>query len=515
MLRDEAFHFTRIGTFLERADNTARMLDRASARPRPGADATAVPDPYEWSVLLRALSAFEVYRRVYRDVITPYQVAQMLILRDDMPRSLLRCCKEVYHNLRSVANEQSQETERRAGELHAMLHFTPHGGHHRGGPAALSRAIPGAPARSRRSHRVGLPRPSGGGLNACSCTFDTKRSTATSGRSSTASQSLHLTPRRDPWQRAITWNILRPGTPPRAGRCPRQHLAPADHRGAASRDSHRGARGGRNGGHRQPSGRWTAVAARLSSHPPRSPRRPTRSRHSRGALRATSVSRDARADALAEAVYRAVRYKPGTSDVKDTAAAALSSGEGVCQDHAHVYIACRRAVGMPARYVSGYLYTGDTERGREPRLGRRVARRPTSGGRAWTSPTSGRRFAATAASPSAATTSTPRRCAACARAAAARPWKRRCWWPSRPYSTNSRLEFRAHDLLRRPAGRHRSRVAVRLSDQRRRRSDQHVPQDGNLSSARTIACWCCCRPATSPSPRRWSTSCTRAPEGER
>jgi uncharacterized alpha-E superfamily protein len=90
----------------------------------PGADAGVVPDPYEWSVLLRALSAFEVYRRVYRDVITPFKVAQMLILRDDMPRSLLRCCKELYQNLRSVANEQSSETERRAGEVHAMLHFT-------------------------------------------------------------------------------------------------------------------------------------------------------------------------------------------------------------------------------------------------------------------------------------------------------------------------------------------------------------------------------------------------------
>ena len=41
-----------------------------------------------------------------------------------MPRSLLRCCKEVYQNLKSVANEQSAETERRAGEMHAMLHFT-------------------------------------------------------------------------------------------------------------------------------------------------------------------------------------------------------------------------------------------------------------------------------------------------------------------------------------------------------------------------------------------------------
>jgi uncharacterized alpha-E superfamily protein len=123
MMRDEAFHFTRIGTFLERADSTARILTAHQSDLVPGADAGVVPDPYQWSVLLRALSAFEVYRRVYRDVITPSRVAQLLILRDDMPRSLLRCCKEVYGNLKSVANEHSAETERRAGEMHAMLHF--------------------------------------------------------------------------------------------------------------------------------------------------------------------------------------------------------------------------------------------------------------------------------------------------------------------------------------------------------------------------------------------------------
>jgi len=123
MMRDEAFHFTRIGTFLERGDSTARILTAHQSDLVPGADAGVVPDPYQWSVLLRALSAFEVYRRVYRDVITPSRVAQLLILRDDMPRSLLRCCKEVYTNLKSVANEQSAETVRRAGEMHATLHF--------------------------------------------------------------------------------------------------------------------------------------------------------------------------------------------------------------------------------------------------------------------------------------------------------------------------------------------------------------------------------------------------------
>ena len=74
MMRDEAFHFTRIGTFSSaptapRAFSTAHQSD-LDARRRCERRAA---DPYEWSVLLRALSAFEVYRRVYRDVITPLQ----------------------------------------------------------------------------------------------------------------------------------------------------------------------------------------------------------------------------------------------------------------------------------------------------------------------------------------------------------------------------------------------------------------------------------------------------------
>lgn len=123
MLRDEAFRFTRIGTFLERADGTARML---LARARPGApltDDAASPDTYAWTLLLRSLSAFEVYRKVYRDAVTPRRVTEFFVMRDDLPRSLHRCANEVYENLRLVANDQSAETERRAGELHARFHF--------------------------------------------------------------------------------------------------------------------------------------------------------------------------------------------------------------------------------------------------------------------------------------------------------------------------------------------------------------------------------------------------------
>jgi uncharacterized alpha-E superfamily protein len=121
MLRDEAFRFTRIGTFLERADSTARMLAvRAGSQLT---DDVAGPDAYSWTLLLRSLSAFEVYRKVYRDAVTPRRVTELLLLRNDVPQSLHRCVAEVHSNLRAVANQQSAETERRAGELHARFQF--------------------------------------------------------------------------------------------------------------------------------------------------------------------------------------------------------------------------------------------------------------------------------------------------------------------------------------------------------------------------------------------------------
>jgi uncharacterized alpha-E superfamily protein len=122
MLRDEALKFTWLGTYLERADNTARILESKYELLTPQtSDFDAAGDYYEWSALLRSVSAFAIYRKVYRDVITPRRVAELLILRDAMPRSLLRCMTQVHETLEVVANDQSGETQRRAGEIHAAL----------------------------------------------------------------------------------------------------------------------------------------------------------------------------------------------------------------------------------------------------------------------------------------------------------------------------------------------------------------------------------------------------------
>jgi uncharacterized alpha-E superfamily protein len=183
MLQDQAFHFLRIGSFLERADNTARMLDvkfhavendfvgfgpdAAAARLRYGMSTSPSPSPsqsqsqsqsgggsqsqaqsqsggagsqsqsqsqengakdveydfYHWSAVLRSVSGFEVYRKVYRNVIRPEKVAELLILRPDMPRSLAACMHEVVSNLQRVANDQSKDTLRLAGRLDADLQY--------------------------------------------------------------------------------------------------------------------------------------------------------------------------------------------------------------------------------------------------------------------------------------------------------------------------------------------------------------------------------------------------------
>jgi transglutaminase-like putative cysteine protease len=172
-------------------------------------------------------------------------------------------------------------------------------------------------------------------------------------------QSLHLTPRRDLSQRALSWNITAPG----------RRLEQIDAYGnishlltieAPHRDIQivvQGVVETADAEGRQDDGILSPLAY-LAPTQLTAPNEELKA-FAQHALQSIAEPR-ARAQALAEAVFGAVRYKSGTSDVQDSAAVAFKSGEGVCQDHAHVYIASARSIGMPARYVSGYLYTGDS-----------------------------------------------------------------------------------------------------------------------------------------------------------
>ena len=128
MLQDEAFHFLRLGTFLERADDTARLLDVKFHAVESEFFGTASEkdleyDFYHWAAILRSVSAFEIYRKVYRDVIVPERVAELLMLREDMPRALHHCMSEVLTNLRLVGADPQGDTMRHAGRLRADLRY--------------------------------------------------------------------------------------------------------------------------------------------------------------------------------------------------------------------------------------------------------------------------------------------------------------------------------------------------------------------------------------------------------
>ena len=124
MLRDEAYSFIRLGTFIERADNTARILDVKYHTLLPSiGDVGGAVDYYQWGSLLRSVGAFESYRKIFRDQITPSRVAELLILRDDVPRSLHSSMNDLYEILQSLSDSDRHEPERLAGEIHAQLHY--------------------------------------------------------------------------------------------------------------------------------------------------------------------------------------------------------------------------------------------------------------------------------------------------------------------------------------------------------------------------------------------------------
>jgi transglutaminase-like putative cysteine protease len=173
-------------------------------------------------------------------------------------------------------------------------------------------------------------------------------------------QSLHLTPRRDLSQRALTWSIAAPGR--RLEQIDAhgniQHLLTIEQPHREIQIVVRGVVETADTEGRQDDGPLSPLAY-LSSTSLTTPSDEIKA-FARKAVEHAKAPWE-RTEALAEAVIGAVRYKSGATDVQDSAAAAFKSGEGVCQDHAHVYIASSRSLGIPARYVSGYLYSGEVD----------------------------------------------------------------------------------------------------------------------------------------------------------
>ena len=122
IMRGEAFDFSRLGTFLERGDATARILDVKYHILLPRVeDVGGALDYYQWAALLKSVSSFETYRTIYRDQVRPINVAELLILDRRMPRSLAACLEEIEHALERLHGQHDQPAKRLAGELQARL----------------------------------------------------------------------------------------------------------------------------------------------------------------------------------------------------------------------------------------------------------------------------------------------------------------------------------------------------------------------------------------------------------
>lgn len=125
MRRNEAYHFMRLGLYLERADNTARMLNTRFFMNEnfESDESLSINRLYHWSAVLQALSSLEIYRQVVRDAIEPNKVMGLIILERHMPHSLAYATEGIYNKLRTLANSRSSQTERLAGKLEAKLRF--------------------------------------------------------------------------------------------------------------------------------------------------------------------------------------------------------------------------------------------------------------------------------------------------------------------------------------------------------------------------------------------------------
>jgi uncharacterized alpha-E superfamily protein len=123
MLHNETYAFIRLGTFLERADNTARLLDTKFHVLADTRDNDPAANYYEWGAVLRSVDAFRAYNQLYHDLIQPHQVAELLVLREEMPRSLRFCFDQVTTMLELLAQGRRLECLRQAGEFSARLRY--------------------------------------------------------------------------------------------------------------------------------------------------------------------------------------------------------------------------------------------------------------------------------------------------------------------------------------------------------------------------------------------------------
>jgi uncharacterized alpha-E superfamily protein len=123
--RGEGYHFLQLGVFIERADWSIRLLDVVGSDGDLSDDGEArdTLEYFQWSALLQSLSAFETYRRLHRQTVSPVGVAEVMLLHDTNPRSLQTCTHQLHQVLRTLAGGQALEVVRQAGALSAHTRY--------------------------------------------------------------------------------------------------------------------------------------------------------------------------------------------------------------------------------------------------------------------------------------------------------------------------------------------------------------------------------------------------------
>ena len=110
MLRDDGTWFLRLGSAIERGDNTARLLDvKYYLLLPPGQEVGGALDRDQWTTILHIVSAKTAYRHIYRGPLQPWLVADFLIFRPEMPRSLIASAEETVDVLAELAGRSGRQ----------------------------------------------------------------------------------------------------------------------------------------------------------------------------------------------------------------------------------------------------------------------------------------------------------------------------------------------------------------------------------------------------------------------
>ncbi len=129
VVHNEGWHFMQTGKFIERADQTTRILDvRHTTVPTKGLPTkVSQTDALEWSAVLRSCSAWDAYKDIHGGDVTPVKVAEFLLLSDSFPRSVRFCVEELDRSLHDISGIPSRrfsnDAEKLSGRLLAELEF--------------------------------------------------------------------------------------------------------------------------------------------------------------------------------------------------------------------------------------------------------------------------------------------------------------------------------------------------------------------------------------------------------